>query len=425
MSAPLIVVSSDGHAGALMKDYRPYLDPEYREAFDGFLVEWDERGSRNFDPPALRRRLDPEYVEEWIEKLVDTDRIDGFPDPHRRLEEMAREGVSAEILFPDFGLPFELYSRSLASALGHPALDEPHKRAGMRAFNRWLVDFMSVAPARFVGMATVNWQYDLDEALAEIRWAHDAGMKGIVLPEFDPEVPLYHPRWEPIWTLIEELGLVVNSHSGLSSTTNRVTYTPEVPHPACAYRLFLPEVVFFTHLIFPHLVWGGVLERHPGIKVVFTEQGSSWILAMLEDMDYSYDGSYFRTDYKDVIPRRPSEYFARQCYLGSSLFSRAEVEARHRFGLDKMMLGMDFPHHEGTLLETTQEYLKATLGAAHVPEPEARKLLGLNAVECFDLDVDALTTVAAQVATMPADVLAEPEVDLFPRGDVHKPLNAY
>ena len=415
-----IVISSDGHVGALMADYREYLDVDYLDEFDEFLISWNDHGSRNIDEPALRNRLDPQFFKEWTRKMVDTGRIDHFPDPDARLKELDREGVSAEVLFPEFGLPFELYNPSLAAALGHPPLDEEHRRASFRAFNRWLSDFVSVAPERFAGMAIVSWA-DPEVAVREIGSAHETGLKGIVLPEFATDMPLYHERFEPIWNTLDELGMVVNSHLALSSTRNQLSYAPGVPHPACGLRVRKPESEFFCHNILSHLIWGGVLERHPDLKFVFTEQGSSWVVPALADMDYSYDGSYGRSDFKDVIRLRPSEYFKRQCYLGSSLLSLAEVNARREIGIDKMMVGMDFPHHEGMLLETTEEYLRATLGAAHVPFSEARLLLTDNAAKVFEFDLGQLAPVAARIGLSSSKVLSPPDADRFPRGDVHKP----
>jgi predicted TIM-barrel fold metal-dependent hydrolase len=419
----LVIISSDGHAGALMADYRPYLDAKYRDEFDDFLVEWDKHGSRNFDLPALKLRVDPEFIEEWDQKMVTSARIDGYPDSHQRLKEQEREGVTAEVLFPDFGVPFQLYNEGMAAALGIPAVDEEHKQAGMRAYNRWLVDFMSVAPERFAGMAAVSWQMGVEDAVADIKWAHEAGFKGVVLPNFDTRLPLYSPVFEPVWQTLEDLNMVVNSHSGFSSTSNAPIYFPDVPHPACAYRMFLPQHMFFAHNILSHLIWGCVLEKHPNLKIVFTEMGSSWVVGTLRDWDFVYDGSYFRTDYHDLLPSKPSEYFQRQCFLGSSIFSRAEVAARGEIGIDKMMLGMDFPHHEGTLLQTTKEYLRATLGATHVPLEEARCLLGYNAAKVYGFDLDRLGSIATRTGLRADGVLTPPDRDLFPRGDVHKPAS--
>jgi hypothetical protein len=124
-----------------------------------------------------------------------------------------------------------------------------------------------------------------------------------------------------------------------------------------------------------------------------------------------------------LLPSKPSEYFQRQCFLGSSIFSRAEVAARRDIGIEKMMLGMDFPHHEGTLLQTTKEYLRATLGATHVPLEEARRLLALNAATVYGFDLDQLGSVATRIGPRPEDILTPPDRDLFPRGDVHKPAS--
>lgn len=415
------IISSDGHAGAVMADYRPYLDSQYRDEFDEFVKEWNEKGSRNFDLPALNARLDPEWVQQWKELMIDSKRVDGFTDPQVRLRETEREGVAAEVLFPDFGLPFELYSRTLALVRGHPPLDEEHRRAGFRAFNRWVADFVSGAPERFAAMGMVSW-HDVDQALEDIKEIDTSKVRGLVLPEFEPERPLFHPQHEPIWDLIDELGLVVNSHAGLSASSNQSLNMPGVPHPACAIRLFVETHHFLVHGILNHLIWGGVFERHPTIKFVFTEQGSGWVATALTEMDYAYEGSYYRTDYKNIIRSKPSEYFARQCYLGSSQFSVAEVAARNVIGLDKMMLGMDFPHHEGTLIETTQEYLRATLGVAGVPKQEAELMLNSNAASVYGFDLQKLAVVAERIGLTYDEILTAPETDLFPRGDVHKPL---
>lgn len=416
----LTIVSSDGHATARMADYMQYLEPAFHEEFGEFLVQWDKFGSRNFDPPALRRRTDPKAVDEWQEKMIDTGNLDGNWDPYRRLEFMEKEGVVAEVLFPDFGLPFELYSPSYASALGHPPLRQDQIEAGARAYNRWLADFVSAAPKRFAGMARVPWD-DVDETIKMIHSVKAAGLKGVVLPKFSRGMPLYHPDFDPVWSTLEDLDLVVNSHAGLSSTSDQPVYTPGVPHEAVAVRVFVAETLFFCHNILEHLIWGGVFERHPRLTVVFTEQASDWVVPTLRSMDYSYTGSYHRTDMRDVIRSKPSEYFERHCYIGSSTFSKAEIEARHVIGVGKMMIGMDYPHHEGTLIQTTQNYLRATFGAAGVPVDEARVMLGETAAAVYGFDLDFLGSIASGLGTSPESILTPPEQDLFPRGDVHKP----
>jgi hypothetical protein len=121
-----------------------------------------------------------------------------------------------------------------------------------------------------------------------------------------------------------------------------------------------------------------VLERHPKLQVVFTEQGSAWPIATLEGMGYSWEGSYLRRDVRETVPEKPSSYFKRQCHLGLSIFSLAEIKARHLIGVDKMTLGMDYPHPEGTwgMGPRHLDYLRATLGVAEVPPDEVRLVVG-------------------------------------------------
>jgi predicted TIM-barrel fold metal-dependent hydrolase len=262
----------------------------------------------------------------------------------------------------------------------------------------------------------------VEDAVEEITWAKNAGLKGVVLPFFDPTVPLYHPRFDPIWSTLEDLDLVVNSHQALSGTSNVPAQTSGVRHPASAIRLSAGWLLFIVHDLLPQIIWGGVLERFPTLKFVVTESGSSWVVAVLADMDFAYQGSYLRGDIRDALPISPSEYFARQCYLGSSIFSRAEIEARHAIGIDKMMLGEDYPHHEGTFHSGTAHYFRATLGASGVPENEARALLGETAATVFGFDTEALAPVAARLGLRAEDILRVPEEDLFPLGDVKKPF---
>ncbi len=417
-----MVISSDGHATARMDDYTDYLDPAFREEFRAFCAVYRERGSHTFEERALSARLDPYLVEEWRENVIDAGRLEGNFDVERRVTELDTEGVAAEVLFPDFGLPFELYSPLLAAALKEPARDEAHVVAANDAYNRWLVDFVSDHKERFATMASISFT-DVQRAVRDIRWAKEQGFTGVMLPHFPEEMPLYAGAYDPIWDTCEELDLLVNSHVAISSTSTRVIAPAQPPpHPVCMGPLFVAQVEFFCRQILDHLIWGGVLERHPRLKVVLTEQGSGWIPAKLAGMDYSYDGSYLRQDIREVIKHRPSEYFARQVFLGASLLTRAEVEIRDRIGVDKMMVGVDYPHHEGAWNGGTQNYLQATLGANEVPVAEAEQMLGATAAQVFGFDVQALAPIVERIGPRPEQILVPPTEDLFPRGDVHKPL---
>jgi predicted TIM-barrel fold metal-dependent hydrolase len=417
----LMIISSDGHAMARMEEYAAYMDPKMREEFGAFVKVYQEKGTRTAERGSLSRSLDPDEVDRWVRDYVDAGRLEGTFEVARRLPELEREGVCGEVLLPDFGLPFELYNPSVAAVMNHPPRTFEQVDAGNRAHNRWLADFCSQAPERFAGMASIAFD-DPAEAVRQIHAAKKAGLKGVMIPLFSDEVPLYDARFDPVWSTLEDLDLPANSHTGTSGTTRRVPYVPSPPHPSLSGPMYRPVNEFYTHMVLVHLIWGGVLERHPRLKVVFTEQGSGWVPGRLTSMDYSYEGSYMRRDVREVVKVKPSEYFARQCWIGSSLLSRAEIAARHQIGVDKMMIGVDYPHHEGTWNGGNLDYLQATLGAERVPENEARLLLGETAAKVFGFDTGKLAPIVDRIGPTPQRILTPPTEDKFPRGDVHKPL---
>jgi hypothetical protein len=90
-----------------------------------------------------------------------------------------------------------------------------------------------------------------------------------------------------------------------------------------------------------------MLERHCYLQLVFTEHRLAWPIAAREGMEYTWEGSYLRRDVRGVIPEKCSSYLQRQSHLASSIFLLAESESRHLIGVEKMALGMDYPHQEG------------------------------------------------------------------------------
>jgi predicted TIM-barrel fold metal-dependent hydrolase len=419
-----LIVSSDGHATARMRDYRPYLDPGMRPEFDEFCLAFDKVGMTTVNPKSLANRIDPELVQQWVESVLEEGRAEGQHDPVKRLRELDREGISGEVIFPDFGLPFDLHPPLVAAIVGYHRTPEQIEAAN-RAYNRWLVDFCSTAPDRLAGLAVLSFA-DPEATVTEIRWAKQAGLKGIVLPAMDEDAPLFDERFEPVWSVLEELEMPVCSHTAISSITNHLApgTLQSVPHPACALPIMTAQAYFFCQQILTHMIWGGVLERHPGLHMVLTEQGTGWVVSALRGMDYSWQQSYMRRDVREIVKHTPSFYYERQVHMGSSLFSRAEAEAREAIGVDKILIGADYPHHEGTwgAGPGTTEYLQATLGAVGVPASDARLMLGENAIDVFHLDRTALREVADQIGTDIGRILTPPTEEYFPRGDVHKPL---
>jgi predicted TIM-barrel fold metal-dependent hydrolase len=376
------------------------------------------------NPKSLANRIDPELVQQWVDTVIEEGRAEGQHDPVKRLRELDHEGISGEVIFPDFGLPFDLHPPLVAAIVGYHRTPEQVEAAN-RAYNRWLVDFCNTAPDRLAGLAVLSFA-DPEATVKEIRWAKEAGLKGIVLPAMDENAPLFDKRFEPVWSVLEELETPVCSHTAISSITDHLApgTLRSVPHPACALPIMTAQAYFFCQQILTHMIWGGVLERHPGLRLVLTEQGTGWVVSALRGMDYSWEQSYLRRDVREIVKHPPSFYYQRQVHMGSSLFSRAEAEARAAIGVDKILIGSDYPHHEGTwgVGPGTTEYLQAILGAARVPPSDARLMLGENAIDVFGFSRTGLRKVADDIGTEIGRILTPPTEELFPRGDVHKPL---
>ncbi|MGC0367522.1 putative TIM-barrel fold metal-dependent hydrolase [Rhodococcus sp. 27YEA15] len=412
------VISSDGHVAARMADYRPYLDVEFRADFDEFLVQYEKYGVVTVDAENVNARLDPEAAAEWLEKVAEPGRLDSMWDPERRIVELDREGISAEVLFQEFATPFMMSSPTRAMAMGLAPASVEQLSAGFRAYNRWLADFRSVAPERWIGMAAVSF-HDLGAAVEEIRAAARLGCGGVAIPAVEDTARIYQAEYDPVWAVMEELGLVANFHVAIA---NSIPTYVGAPTATSGRALVGSDVFTGIRGLLPSLIFGGVLERFPGLKVVFTETHSDWVLGALARMDHSWTNSELKRDIRDVVKMRPSEYWARQGFLGSSIFSRAEIGARGEIGVDKMMIGIDFPHSEGAWRHGTLRYLQATFGAEGVAPAEAERMLYGNAAQLYGFDVAALGPVVERSGLDLDEVLTAPEVEPQFRGDLHRPL---
>jgi predicted TIM-barrel fold metal-dependent hydrolase len=168
---------------------------------------------------------------------------------------------------------------------------------------------------------------------------------------------------------------------------------------------FTVEAVFYGHRALWYMIGGGALERHPNLKVVFTELGSDWIPRGLDFMDHVWGkDNRFSLLASKFLPLEPSEYWRRQCYVGASMISHTEMAQRERLGTDKLMFGTDFPHGEGTWGKTTA-YIRALFVDGKATEAETRAILGDNAVALYGLSKAKLQALADRVGPTVDEVL--------------------
>jgi predicted TIM-barrel fold metal-dependent hydrolase len=397
MSKPYAVISSDCHGGAQLLEYRDYLPSSLYDEFD----VW----ARDYAIPFEDLR-GPDADQNWSSE--------------RRLKEMDAEGVAGEVIYPNTIPPFFPKGSLVGQPPAKDRAELDKKWIGLQAHNRWLVDFVNKAPERRAGIAQIML-HDVDAAVEEVRWAKEAGLRGgVLLPGTPPGgdyEPLWSPVYEPLWQVCEELEMPVNHHGGGGG--------PAYGETEIAYVMFVLEVPWWAHRAMWALMFSGVLERHPNLQVIFTEQGTAWVPERLKELDHFYhrmrDTSTGAQESLWGGPVRelslsPSEYWERQCHIGASFLRPSEAKLRHEVGVSRVMWGTDYPHLEGTQ-PYTREALRATFH--DVPEDEVRAIVGTNAAKVYGFDLDALQPLVDQIGPT-VEEIATP-LDHLPEGGLKCP----
>ena len=384
----ITVISSDCHAGALPDGYKPFMDKEFhqaaedwwlvyaremmarmgtffdQEAADEFADKVGNEGSGKFQQDAMANALEA-TDDQLRDFLADPDSIiaprHGEYDAEVRLKELEDDGIAGEVVFPQmapFGAGLMMYRHDVTPA---------QRAAGNRAYNRFLADMCSRNPGRHAGVIVIDVD-DIQETIREIRECHAMGLfGGILLPASTGHNPYYHhyDRYAPLWAVCEELDLCVHTHSG---------WSPDYGDSPAATPMFISEVDMWAQRPFTALLWSGAFEKHPNLKLVFTETGCGWIVEHLRKLEFKADNPIFAHFTKD-LSLTPSEYWQRNCYIGASFLPRVEAHFRDQIGVNKLMWGSDYPHLEGTW-PNTGAHLKETF--FDFEESEIRSIMGDN-----------------------------------------------
>lgn len=417
---PYLIVSTDSHVGpSLEKQLRPHCPKDYLERFDEFaraLRYAREGGGRPADVPALD-------VPEHIRSVMATPRLPSSPDPkvraretarqgawtcpgqqdpHVRLRDMDSDGVAADVIFAGGQngevLPFLSWG---GFDQGPSGVDVELRAMGAHIYNSWLAEFVSVAPERHVGAMQVAIT-DVAGAVREIEWGRAAGLGAVNLPAPQRDFAAHNdPSYEPFWSACEALELPLMTHVGAGDT-------PLGANGPMGRAMVQSEQHFLGRRALWQLVFSGVFERHPGLKLVFVEQRQEWVPGTLRHLDSVYEHVLSSTpDVRRELPRRPSEYWATNCFIAGSFMAPFEAARRHEVGIHNLMWGTDYPHAEGTW-PNTMLALRNTF--AGIPEEDTRLILGENAVRVFGLDHAALRAVADRIGPTP-EQLGKPLAD--------------
>jgi predicted TIM-barrel fold metal-dependent hydrolase len=382
----VVIVSCDTHIGPRVKeDLAPYCEKKYKEDFDDFCKWLDSKESGVGGIDAL-------------------DATKGHFDVNARLSDLDDDGTAAEVIFHGSQngqpIPWNVSDPSIGPMTISRQYDTESELAGAgrKMYNRWLADFCSVEPERHVGLAQLPI-WDLDAAIEEATWCREHGLRGINFPaESGPEASsrsrwggqYYHhdPRWDPFWAAIQDLDMPMASHGGFGPIMD-----PTIP---ASTVLWVFETLPYGRKALPRLIFGGVFERFPNLKVVYTEHMGNWWTPLCDDMDSiaSMGG----------LPKLPSEYMKQNVFIGASFQARFEaLDAVENDYWKNIVWGNDYPHVEGTWNpgQTREDVLESHLSLRYTYsglEPDKVKaMLGGNGVRLWGLDGDHLHKVAQDI----------------------------
>jgi predicted TIM-barrel fold metal-dependent hydrolase len=307
----------------------------------------------------------------------------GMYDLEARIKDADAEGVAKQVLFPQRSLQLvRLEDRDL-------------RHACLQVYNEWLAGHLSPYSERFHGVAVLNW-WDVDAARDNIQAIKDLGFKFMMIPISPLDVQYNDPALEPLWSAIEESGIPLSIHVGES-------LRPESGPGGLGTTLLMTLSGHHFRRLFGLLAFSGVFERHPDLKVVFTEGGLGWIAPTLFEADKAYrdfetelmgaqggnlsnqGGFSFSKSVETGIFQKPAQppsyYWFQNCYA-TFQDDPVGIEQLDRIGWDRVMWASDYPHRESSL-GYTRDVLRDIFNATTVEKAQA--IVGGTATKLWGL----------------------------------------
>jgi predicted TIM-barrel fold metal-dependent hydrolase len=339
MSRAYNVVDADGHVLEPLDLWDHYMEPRFRNRAPRLIKDTDGKERLVIEEQVLgsaqaglggaggvgaRQGVVAANTMEYREG-----RKGGF-DPHARIPDMDADGIDAAFLYPTLGL--------FSGAIQDPEL----AAATCRAYNRWLADYCKAYPDRLFGIAMLPLQ-SVDLAVAEMRFAKkELGFKGgFIRPNpYSSNKMVDDPMYEPFWAAAEDLDFAIGFHEGASGGMPQVGIDRFEGRGARHIITHTMEMMLACLAV----IWGGVVERHPKLRVGFLESGGGWIAPWLDRMDRHFDDQGFNDS---GLKTRPSELFRRNCWISFEPVEGSLRVLADYVGPSKIMWATDYPHPDG------------------------------------------------------------------------------
>ena len=347
----LKVLDSDIHIIEPPDLWQRYIDPEFKDRAprgltdrvgDIFMVGPDGEpwgrtavaelkqhrfSGRNFD--ENQARFKPYEERGWTSQV--------------QLEAMDEEGIDVAVIYPSRGL----------FALTVPDMDPRLAAAMARAYNNWLYEFCQADPNRLLGAAMVS-PFDVEDAVSEARrCVKEMGFRGVFLrPNLVKGRNWHDSYYQPLWTTLEELETPLGFHEGAGAALRQVGEQFEDNH--MLRHVFCHPVE--QMLSAASFCGGGILERHPTLRVAFLEGNCSWLPFLMWRLDEHWE---WRGDvHAPELKMAPSGYFQRQCFASVEADEEPVKYAIDYMGNERLVFSTDFPHGDSKFPASVERFLK-------------------------------------------------------------------
>ena len=283
----------------------------------------------------------------------------GAWDPHARVEQIEADGVQAEVLYPTVGLTLF-------------GIEDPDfKRACFRAYNDWIADFCAVHPERFkaVGLLPTD---DIEIATVELERCRKLGLVGgAIALDADRDQRYAEPDFDSLWAAAQALEAPLSLHIFTASPKGKPRRKRDIAD-GIVESMWVQRALGL-------MVFAGVFERFPDLRIVSVESDAGWLPYFLERIDYIFERRQKLYPMKLSRETLPSEMIRRSARF-TFLRDRAAVAARHQIGLPLLLWSTDYPHN-GSTWPSSREVLAQIMQG--VPDDERHRMVAANTAELY------------------------------------------
>jgi len=364
------VLDTDSHQMEPPNIWTDYIDTQYRDKAprvgdigggkQGMLVEDEAVTKQTGSYPMDSKEFHAASVKAM--KRFKTTRDSGF-SAEARIDDMDKEGVDAQVLYPTVG----------GQILGKPFKDTELLAAVCRAYNDWSLEYCGIAPDRLCMAAMLPIQ---DPVLA-IEEAQRTAQKGAscfyVRPNPVQGRNLYHESYESLWTALEELNRPVCIHD--SGSPYWPSFGERMDTHTSGHIIAHP---FEAMVAMMSLIWYGVIENHPNLKIVHVEADAGWLPYWLQRMEQHW--GFSGNAEHPALKKRPTEYFKSNFIVACRGDEMTLPSVCQLVGDDYISFNTDYPHPDGTWPQGM-----ANLEEQPLPEASIRKIFWDNAAPLFGL----------------------------------------